>query len=45
MIETEKSTDGGRSKGLVADPLDVKNLETLRRLRGDPEKFGRLPSA
>jgi deoxyribonuclease-4 len=39
MIETEKSTDGGRSRGLVADPLDVKNLETLRRLRNDPAEF------
>jgi deoxyribonuclease IV len=33
LIETEKSTDGGRSKGIVADPLDVRNLETLRKLR------------
>jgi deoxyribonuclease-4 len=35
LIETEKSTDGGRTKELVADPLDVRNLQTLRRLRGD----------
>jgi deoxyribonuclease IV len=34
LIETEKTTDGGRSKGPVLDPLDVRNLETLRRLRG-----------
>jgi deoxyribonuclease IV len=31
LIETEKTTDGGRSKGPVLDPLDVRNLETLRR--------------
>ncbi|MGH9254377.1 MAG: deoxyribonuclease IV [Vicinamibacterales bacterium] len=32
LIETEKSTDGGRG-AIVADPLDMQNLETLRRLR------------
>ena len=33
LIETEK-THGAEKKGaIVADPLDVRNLETLRRLR------------
>jgi hypothetical protein len=33
LIETEK-THGAEKKGaVVADPLDVRNLETLRRLR------------
>jgi deoxyribonuclease IV len=33
LIETEK-TPGAEKKGtIVADPLDVRNLETLRRLR------------
>jgi deoxyribonuclease-4 len=34
LIETEK-TAGAEKKGtIVADPLDMKNLDTLRRLRG-----------
>jgi len=33
LIETEKSK-GAERKGVVEDPLDVKNLGTLRRLRG-----------
>jgi deoxyribonuclease IV len=34
LIETEKSK-GAETKGTItADPLDMKNLETLRRLRG-----------
>ena len=33
LIETEKSTDGGRTKDPVLDPMDVRNLDTLRRLR------------
>ncbi len=34
LIETEK-TDGAEKKGtIVADPLDMKNLDTLRQLRG-----------
>ena len=36
LIETEKSTDAGKSHLVVADPLDVRNLETLRRLRAQP---------
>ena len=35
LIETEKSTGGGKGGAIVADPLDTMNLETLRRLRGD----------
>ncbi len=35
LIETEK-THGAEKKGaIVADPLDVRNLETLRRLRSE----------
>jgi deoxyribonuclease-4 len=33
LIETEKTTDGCRPNQIVADPLDLRNLETLRRLR------------
>jgi deoxyribonuclease-4 len=33
MIETEKSTGAEKAGAIVTDPLDVKNLETLRRLR------------
>ena len=33
MIETEKSARTTRPTALVTDPYDVKNLETLRRLR------------
>ena len=36
LIETEK-TAGAEKKGtIVADPLDMKNLDTLRRLRSQP---------
>ncbi len=36
LIETEK-TNGAEKKGtIVADPLDMKNLDTLRRLRSQP---------
>src|SRR6266850_1652701 len=34
LIETEKSKGAERNGSIVADPLDMKNLETLRRLRG-----------
>jgi len=34
LIETEKSEASGKPGRVVADPLDVKNLETLRGLRG-----------
>jgi deoxyribonuclease IV len=33
LIETEKSWGSEKAGALVADPLDIKNLETLRRLR------------
>jgi len=33
LIETEKSKGGDRPGTIVPDPLDMKNLETLRRLR------------
>ena len=33
LIETEKSPDGNKPHLVVADPMDVRNLETLRRLR------------
>ena len=34
LIETEKSISAERPHRIVLDPLDVRNLETLRRLRG-----------
>jgi deoxyribonuclease-4 len=34
LIETEKSKGAERKGTIMADPLDMKNLETLRRLRG-----------
>jgi deoxyribonuclease-4 len=33
LIETEKSIGAERPKAIVRDPLDVKNLDTLRALR------------
>jgi deoxyribonuclease-4 len=33
LIETEKATRSERAGAIVADPFDVKNLATLRRLR------------
>ena len=33
LIETEKSTDCSKPHLVIADPLDMRNLETLRRLR------------
>jgi len=35
LIETEKSAQTERAGRLAADPLDVKNLDTLRRLRAE----------
>jgi deoxyribonuclease-4 len=40
LIETEKSKGAERAGTIVTDPLDLKNLETLRRLRG-PLRRGR----
>ena len=34
MIETEKSNGAEKAGTIATDPLDVKNLETLRQLRG-----------
>jgi deoxyribonuclease-4 len=34
LIETEKSARSTRPEIIAADPLDVRNLETLRALRG-----------
>lgn len=36
LIETEKSIGAERPNALVTDPYDVRNLETLRRLRNHP---------
>jgi hypothetical protein len=33
LIETEKTRGIEKRGAIVADPLDVKNLDTLRRLR------------
>ena len=33
LIETEKSKDSGKAGRIVADPLDMQNLDALRRLR------------
>ena len=38
LIETEKSKDSGTSGTLTADPFDLKNLQTLRRLRGEENR-------
>ncbi len=35
LIETEKTSALCKPNQAVADPLDVKNLETLRRLRAE----------
>jgi len=39
LIETEKTHGAEKRGAIVADPLDVKNLETLRRLRGPQGSF------
>ncbi len=36
LIETEKSPMRGKADSIAPDPLDIRNLETLRRLRGEP---------
>jgi deoxyribonuclease-4 len=36
LIETEKMPSTGPAARVVADPLDVRNLDTLRRLRDQP---------
>jgi len=34
LIETEKTAGAAKKGTIVADPLDMKNLDTLRQLRG-----------
>jgi deoxyribonuclease-4 len=36
LIETEKSPRAGKPSAIELDPLDIRNLETLRRLRATP---------
>lgn len=43
LIETEKSASGTRPNLIVSDPLDLKNLDTLRRLR-DEDPHAQLSS-
>jgi hypothetical protein len=38
LIETEKSKGCEKAGTIVADPLDMQNLATLRRLRGSPAR-------
>ena len=45
LIETEKSTATGRAGAIALDPLDVKNLDILRRLRDEGSGSGRSPAA
>jgi hypothetical protein len=40
LIETEKSDRCSKPHLIVADPLDVKNLDTLRRLRSTSQGWG-----
>jgi deoxyribonuclease-4 len=37
ILETAKSKDAGKPNSVLLDPFDVKNLETLRRLRAATE--------
>jgi deoxyribonuclease-4 len=39
LIETEKSRGAERPGTIITDPYDVRNLETLRGLRGAPSGF------
>ena len=38
LIETEKSPNCDKPNAIVPDPLDMRNLDTLRRLRGDDDR-------
>ena len=40
LIETEKSPATGRAGAITLDPLDVKNLDTLRKLRSLDDRAG-----
>jgi deoxyribonuclease-4 len=42
MIETEKAKGSEKAGTIVTDPMDVKNLETLRRLRGRRRRDRRI---
>ena len=44
LIETEKTHGAEKRGAIVADPLDVKNLETLRRLRNPASSVAKLSS-
>jgi deoxyribonuclease-4 len=44
LIETEKTHEAEKRGAIVADPLDVKNLDTLRRLRRTFKVRGRSRS-
>ena len=39
VIETRKSAGAGDPRTLVLDPLDARNLDTLRRLRATPQTY------
>lgn len=41
LIETEKSKGCEKAGAIIADPLDMQNLQTLRRLRDQPQVIGR----
>jgi deoxyribonuclease-4 len=43
LIETEKSPASGRAAKIAADPLDLRNLATLRRLREPSASMRRQP--
>jgi deoxyribonuclease-4 len=43
LIETEKTEGLHKPNSIVMDPLDVRNLETLRRLRQEAELAWRAP--
>jgi deoxyribonuclease-4 len=40
LIETEKAWGSEKAGAIVADPFDLKNLETLRRLRNEKRRGG-----
>jgi deoxyribonuclease-4 len=40
LIETEKAPRSDRPGAILADPFDVRNLTTLRRLRESPDRSG-----
>ena len=41
LIETEKSAESCNPRTVVLDALDVRNLDTLRRLRDEPATYNR----